>query len=143
MTIDWINFTPWSALGGGMLIGVAIAILLLSLGRIAGISGIVSGLLHPRRKDTAWRAAFVLGLIVAPMLDQALAYLPAPTIDTGWTVLVVAGLLVGFGTRTGAGCTSGHGVCGMSRLSPRSMVATLTFMGAGFVTVYVLRHLLG
>jgi len=143
MTIDWINFTPWSALGGGILIGVAIAILLLSLGRIAGISGIVSGLLHLRRKDTAWRAAFVLGLLIAPMLAQAFVYLPAPIIDAGWVVLVVAGLLVGFGTRTGAGCTSGHGVCGMSRLSPRSMVATLTFMGAGFVTVFVVRHLLG
>ncbi len=143
MTIDWISFTPYSALAGGALIGLAIWLLLLTHGRIAGISGIISGIFHARPRDTQWRVAFVVGLIAAPMLYQLFAVLPESRIDAGWPLLVVAGLLVGFGTRYGSGCTSGHGICGLSRMSPRSIVATLAFMGMGFVTVFVLRHVFG
>ena len=142
MTIDWNAFTPWSALAGGVLIGIAAAMFVLLNGRIAGISGIVGGLLKPVKGDVAWRVAFVLGLAGAPLAYALLAALPRPQIDTGYVGLVVAGLLVGVGTRYGAGCTSGHGVCGLSRLSPHSLVATAVFMGAGFATVFVLRHLL-
>lgn len=142
ITIDWLHFTPASAFAGGLLIGLAAALLILLEGRIAGISGIVGGLLQPLRKgDVAWRAAFALGLVAAPLLYQALAELPQSRIDTGWATLIVAGALVGFGSRLGSGCTSGHGVCGLSRLSPRSLVATIVFMTAGFVTVFVGRHL--
>lgn len=143
MVIDWNAFTPVSALAGGLLIGLAAALFVLLNGRIAGISGIVGGLLRPARGDVAWRVAFVAGLIVAPLAWLLFAPLPALQIDAGYGALVLAGLLVGIGTRYGSGCTSGHGVCGVSRLSPRSLVATAAFMGAGFVTVYVLRHLLG
>ncbi len=143
MNIDWVNFTPYSALAGGALIGLAIAVLLLTHGRIAGISGVVSGLLHTKGGDTAWRAAFVIGLIAAPVLYQVFSVLPESRIDAGWPVLILAGLLVGFGSRYGSGCTSGHGVCGLSRLSPRSMLATAAFMAAGFATVFVVRHLTG
>ena len=142
MTIDWNAFTLWSALAGGVLIGIAAAMFVLLNGRIAGISGIVGGLLKPVKGDVAWRVAFVLGLAGAPLAYALLAVLPRPQIDAGYLGLVVAGLLVGVGTRYGAGCTSGHGVCGLSRLSPRSLVATAVFMGAGFATVFVLRHLL-
>ena len=142
MTLDWPHFTPWSALAGGALIGLAAALLVLLNGRIAGISGVLGGLLRPARGDTAWRAAFVLGLVAAPLAYGLLAPLPLPQIQAGDGALVLAGLLVGVGTRYGAGCTSGHGVCGLARLSPRSLVATLCFMGAGFATVFVLRHLL-
>lgn len=142
MTLDWSNFTPVSALAGGVLIGLAVAILLLASGRIAGVSGIVGGLLHPQRGNIAWRIAFVAGLVAAPVLYGLFATLPESRIDAAWPVLIIAGLLVGFGTRLGSGCTSGHGVCGMSRLSPRSIVATLAFMGFGFATVYVVRHLI-
>jgi uncharacterized membrane protein YedE/YeeE len=141
--IDWQAFTPWPALAGGVLIGIAAALFVLLNGRIAGISGIVGGLLKPVRGDIAWRAAFVAGLIVAPMLYAAFAPAPMLQVDADYGALVVAGLLVGLGTRYGSGCTSGHGVCGLSRLSPRSLVATLVFMAAGFMTVYVSRHLLG
>lgn len=142
ITIDWLHFTPASALAGGLLIGLAAALLILLEGRIAGISGIVGGLLQPLRKgDVAWRAAFALGLVAAPLLYQALAELPQSRIDTGWATLIVAGALVGFGSRLGSGCTSGHGVCGLSRRSPRSLVATLVFMSAGFATVFASRHL--
>ncbi len=142
ITIDWLHFTPASAFAGGLLIGLAAALLILLEGRIAGISGIVGGLLQPLRTgDIAWRLAFALGLVAAPMLYQALAEMPQSRIDTGWATLVVAGLLVGFGSRLGSGCTSGHGVCGLSRLSPRSLVATIVFMTAGFVTVFAGRHL--
>jgi len=143
MTIDWSAFTPWSALSGGVLIGVAAAMFALLNGRIAGISGIVGGLLKPASGDIAWRAAFVLGLVGAPLVYALVATVPRPRIDAGYATLVLAGLLVGIGTRYGAGCTSGHGVCGLSRLSPRSLVATLTFMAAGFVTVFLVRHLFG
>ena len=143
MSIAWNAFTPWPALAGGLLIGLAAAMFVLLNGRIAGISGVLGGLLAPVRGDVAWRLAFLAGLVGAPLAWQAVAPAPVPTIDAGPGALVVAGLLVGYGTRLGSGCTSGHGVCGLSRLSPRSLVATLAFMGAGFATVYVLRHLLG
>jgi uncharacterized membrane protein YedE/YeeE len=142
MTPDWSHFTPWTSLAGGALIGLAAAMLVLFNGRVAGISGIVGGLLAPRRGEIAWRLAFVAGLLAAPALmillfDQS----QNPRVDAGFGTLVVAGLLVGVGTSYGSGCTSGHGVCGLSRLSPRSLVATLAFMGAGIVTVFVARHL--
>ena len=140
--VDWARFTPWAALAGGVLIGLAAALFLLLNGRVAGISGILGGLLRPVRRDIAWRVAFLAGLIGAPLLYGLLAPLPLPRIEAGSGVLIAAGLLVGAGTRYGAGCTSGHGVCGLSRLSPRSLVATLSFMAAGFATVYVGRHLL-
>jgi len=143
MTIDWTHFTPWHALAGGILIGVAAALFALFNGRIAGISGIVAGLLRPMRGDNAWRLAFIGGLVVAPLAWRLFAVLPEARIDAGYGTLVTAGLLVGIGTRCGGGCTSGHGVCGLSRLSPRSLVATLSFMGAGFATVFVVRHLIG
>ena len=143
MTIDWPSFTPWTALAGGALIGLAAVLLVLLNGRIAGISGILGGLLKPVRGEVAWRLAFVLGLVGAPLAWAAWAALPAPRIDAGWAALVLAGLLVGIGTRYGAGCTSGHGVCGLSRFSARSLAATAVFMGAGFATVFVLRHLIG
>lgn len=143
MTLDMNAFTPWSALAGGVLIGLAAAMFVLLNGRIAGISGVLGGLLTPSRGDVAWRAAFVLGIVAAPWAHSIFAAWPQPQIDAGDGALVVAGLLVGIGTRYGSGCTSGHGVCGLSRLSPRSLAATAAFMGAGFATVYVIRHLSG
>ncbi|WP_059411729.1 YeeE/YedE family protein [Cupriavidus basilensis] len=143
MTIDWTHFTPLPALAGGLLIGLAAALFILLNGRIAGISGIVGGLLRPARGDVAWRLAFVAGLVAAPLCWRLFAALPEIRIEAGTGVLAVAGLLVGLGTRYGSGCTSGHGVCGLSRLSPRSLVATLAFMATGFATVYVVRHLVG
>lgn len=143
MLIDWNHFTPWFALSGGMLIGVAAALLILLNGRIAGICGIVGGLLRPQTGDAGWRIAFVAGLIAAPLAWQLFAKPPIIQIDAGYGLLIAAGLLVGIGTRYGSGCTSGHGVCGISRLSPRSILATLAFMGTGFVTVYLIRHVLG
>ncbi len=141
--IDWAHFTPWSSLAGGVLIGIATALFLLFNGRIAGISGILGGLLRPVAGDIGWRMAFVSGLLIASLVYGLAATLPTVHIDADMTTLVVAGLLVGVGTRYGSGCTSGHGVCGLSRLSPRSMVATATFMLAGFVTVFIVRHLIG
>ncbi|MNM55184.1 hypothetical protein D3C81_663190 [compost metagenome] len=141
MNIAWQHFTPWSALAGGMLIGLAAALLILFNGRIAGISGIVGGLLRPRQGDLGWRIAFLAGLVGTPLLWQLWLALPAVRIDAGTPALVAAGLLVGVGVRYGAGCTSGHGVCGLSRWSPRSLAATCVFMAAGFLTVYLLRHL--
>jgi uncharacterized protein len=143
MAIDWNAFTPWPALAGGVLIGAASALLLLLNGRIAGVSGILGGLLKPAAGDRAWRVAFIGGLVAAPLLYRAAATLPLPRIDAGWPMLAAAGLLVGIGTRYASGCTSGHGVCGLSQRSPRSLAATLVFMGAGFATVFVLRHLIG
>lgn len=142
MTIDWVNFTPQAALAGGLLIGLAAAAFILFNGRIAGISGILGGLLRPARGDVGWRAAFLAGLLAAPVLYGMVAALPEVTVDAGTGTLVAAGLLVGVGTRYGSGCTSGHGVCGISRGSPRSLVATAAFMFAGFVTVYIVRHVL-
>ncbi|NHQ94154.1 YeeE/YedE family protein [Janthinobacterium lividum] len=141
MTMDWQHFTPWTSLAGGMLIGLAAALLILFNGRIAGISGIVGGLLRPRSGDLGWRIAFLAGLIGTPLLYPLWQALPPVQIDAGTSTLIVAGLLVGVGVRYGAGCTSGHGVCGLSRLSPRSLAATCAFMAAGFLTVYLLRHL--
>ena len=145
MTIDWTNFTPWASLAGGVLLGIASALFILANGRILGISGIVGGLLRPKSGDAGWRIAFLLGMLAAPVTLKWLApagFLSAPRIDASVTAVVVAGLLVGYGTRLGSGCTSGHGVCGLSRLSPRSLVATGTFMAAGFGIVFVIRHLL-
>ncbi|GAC1432645.1 MAG: YeeE/YedE family protein [Burkholderiaceae bacterium] len=142
MSIAWDHFTPWSALSGGLLIGLATALLLLLDGRIAGISGILGGVLHPVKNDLSWRLAFVIGLVLAPMVYAWVAPMPVVRIDAGTASLLVAGLLVGIGTRYGSGCTSGHGVCGLSRGSPRSLVATMSFMFAGFITVYVVRHLI-
>ncbi|MBT8769090.1 YeeE/YedE family protein [Pseudomonas sp. DB1] len=147
MTIDWNAFTPWSALGGGVLIGLSTSLFILANGRIAGISGLLGGLLGgllQRGSDGyAERALFLLGLLVAPLLWLAFGRLPEVRFDTGWFGLIIAGLLVGVGTRYGSGCTSGHGVCGLARLSPRSLAATLSFMAAGFATVFVLRHVFG
>lgn len=140
MTIDWTHFTPWPALAGGLLIGLAAAAFVLVNGRIAGISGILGGLLRPVPGDVAWRIAFLAGLVAAPLAYAVVAPLPAVRIDAGAGTLAAAGLLVGLGTRYGSGCTSGHGVCGLARLSPRSLVATVSFMAAGFATVFVLRH---
>lgn len=143
MQIDWLHFTPWASLAGGILLGLASALFILVNGRILGISGILGGLLSPKAGDVAWRLAFVLGLLAAPMLYAGLRGPWEVRIDAGWGAVVVAGLLVGIGTRYASGCTSGHGVCGLSRLSPRSLVATMTFMGAGFLVVYLVRHALG
>ena len=142
MTIDWNHFTPWASLAGGVLLGLASAMFILVNGRILGISGIVGGLFRPVSGDVGWRLSFLLGMLLAPLLYALVAGPIAPRIDAGWVTVVIAGLLVGVGTRFGSGCTSGHGVCGLSRLSPRSLVATLAFMGAGFMTVFVMRHVL-
>jgi uncharacterized membrane protein YedE/YeeE len=142
MTIDWIHFTPGMSLLGGVLIGISSALFILANGRIAGISGILGGLLSRKPGDIVWRIAFLLGLVAAPAAIVALTGPLTATIEANTEVLVIAGLLVGIGTRYGAGCTSGHGVCGLSRLSPRSLVATLAFMGAGMAIVFVTRHLL-
>ena len=143
LQIDWASFTPWSAVAGGVLIGIAAALLLLVTGRTAGVSGVLGGLLRPAPGDVGWRIAFVLGLLVAPLVFIAASALPPLQIAAGYPMLIASGLLVGLGTRYGAGCTSGHGVCGVSRASPRSIVATLAFMLAGFVTVYLVRHVPG
>ncbi|WP_066740173.1 YeeE/YedE family protein [Cupriavidus sp. D384] len=143
MLVDFSSFTPWASLAGGILIGVAATVLLLFNGRIAGISGILGGLLALPRNDVAWRIAFVAGLIGAPVVMAAFGFPAISRIEAGWPEILVAGFLVGLGTRYASGCTSGHGVCGMSRGAVRSIVATLTFMAAGFLTVFVQRHILG
>ena len=146
MTIDWLHFTPWASLAGGILIGLATALLLLANGRVAGISGILGGLLRPAvasRGDIAWRVTFILGLFVAPLAWLTMGAMPPAQIDHSPALLTIGGLLVGIGTRFGSGCTSGHGVCGIARLSPRSLLATACFLAAGFVTVFVVRHVLG
>jgi uncharacterized membrane protein YedE/YeeE len=140
MIID--NFTPASALIGGALIGLAATLLLWLTGRIAGVSGIAGGLLARQAGDTAWRAMFVIGLLAGAALYGLVAPVPIE-IDASWPVLVGGGLLVGFGTQLGRGCTSGHGVCGMARLSPRSIVATLVFMASAVATVFLVRHVIG
>lgn len=138
--IDWAHFTPWASFAGGVLIGCAAALLVLTTGRIAGISGIAGGLLTPQRADVAWRIAFLLGLLLAPAAFRLFGRLPFPRVDAGFATLLIAGLLVGLGTSYGSGCTSGHGVCGLARLSPRSLVATIAFMTAGMATVFLVRH---
>ena len=142
MHVDWLNFTPWSSLAGGALIGLAASLFVAANGRIAGISGLFGSLLQRGSEGVSETALFLLGLLIAPLLWGAFATLPQIEFKSGWFALIVAGVLVGIGTRYGSGCTSGHGVCGISRLSPRSMIATVCFMFSGFVTVFVLRHLL-
>jgi uncharacterized membrane protein YedE/YeeE len=137
------HFTPFSALLGGALLGLAACLLLLAVGRIAGISGIVAGLLAPASGDRSWRLAFVLGLVAGCIAVRLAGADAEPVITAGVPELVLAGLLVGFGTRLGNGCTSGHGVCGLARLSPRSLAATATFMATGAFTVFVMRHGIG
>ena len=139
MNIDWAAFTPYSALIGGALIGLAAAMMIVGIGRVAGVSGVV-GVLFTDDSKESWRWYFVLGLLAAPWLYQLFNVLPEINIETPSLMLIVAGLLVGIGTRYGSGCTSGHGVCGLSSLSMRSLVATLTFMAVGFITVYGVRH---
>jgi uncharacterized membrane protein YedE/YeeE len=143
MRIDWLHFTPWDSLAGGILIGLATALLLIANGRVAGISGILGGLLRPARGDIAWRLCFVLGLFLAPLVWLTMRAMPPAQIDHSPAMLAIGGLLVGIGTRFGSGCTSGHGVCGIARLSPRSLLATAGFMAAGFITVFVVRHVVG
>ena len=140
MQLDWANFTPWTSLAGGLLIGAGIALFAILNGRIAGISGIVGGLMAPSKGEIAWRIVFLAGLIGAPLVWRLFAALPEARVDAGYPLLVLAGLLVGVGTRYGSGCTSGHGICGLSRRSPRSIMATIAFMATGFITVWLLRH---
>jgi len=138
------NFTPVSALLGGLMIGASAALFLMLNGRIAGISGILGGLIPPERGQAAWRLAFLAGLVITPLIYVASGgALPAIELDTSLPLLVVAGLIVGFGSRLGTGCTSGHGVCGIGRGSPRSIVATLVFMATAIATVFVTRHIIG
>ncbi len=144
MQIDWLAFTPGPSLLGGMILGTAAALYVLLHGRILGISGIVSGLLNPKAGDSNWRLVLVFGVLSAPFWAALFFDLHSSVaIDADWLAIIIAGLLVGFGAQYGSGCTSGHGICGLSRLSPRSLVATLSFMFAGFAMVYVIRHLLG
>jgi len=143
MMLDTLHFTPWSALAGGALIGVAASVMVMANGRVAGISGLLGSLLSPGDSGRGEKALFILGLLAAPLLWALFEAWPTIEFKSGIVGLIIAGLCVGIGTRYGSGCTSGHGVCGISRLSPRSIVATLSFMFAGFVTVFVLRHLLG
>ncbi len=143
MSIDFTHFTPGAALVGGLIIGLAAAVLVLGTGRIAGISGIVGGLLLRPRGDMDWRIAFLIGLMGAPVVAALLGHPVVPEIAAGWGEVLAAGFLVGIGTRYAGGCTSGHGVCGLSRGSVRSLVATLSFMTAGIVTVLVARHVFG
>lgn len=141
MTIDWTSFTPGPALAGGIILGIAAALYVLINGRILGISGILGGLIGPKRTDWLWRASFVLGLLTAPLWGRYVFQMnTTAVIDADYLTLIIAGLLVGFGARYGSGCTSGHGICGLSRLSPRSLLATLTFMGCGFLMVFLIRH---
>jgi len=142
MSIDWGSFTPASAAAGGALIGLAAGMLLLLNGRVAGVSGIAGGVLRPARGDVAWRLAFLGGLVAAPVGYAFVRSLPPIAFDVSMPIVALAGLLVGIGTRYGAGCTSGHGICGVARLSPRSMVATAAFIASGMGTVYAVRHLL-
>lgn len=143
MQIDWLSFTPIPSLLGGMILGVAAALYVLLHGRILGISGIVSGLLHAKAGDWSWRLAFALGLLTSSFLAALIfGIFPVIEVDASWLTVIIAGLLVGFGVQYGSGCTSGHGICGLSRLSPRSLVATLSFMAAGFLVVFIIRHLI-
>ncbi|HCT7990747.1 TPA: YeeE/YedE family protein [Proteus mirabilis] len=143
MNIDWVHFTPWSSALGGLLIGLAAAILLLFNGRIAGISGILGGVLTTNQQGNGWRWAFLLGMLITPALFYLFDKPLTPIIDVSSWQLIIAGVLVGAGTRLGNGCTSGHGICGLARLSRRSIVAVLVFMVTAFVTVYIQRHVIG
>jgi hypothetical protein len=138
------NFTPGSALIGGAVIGLSAVLLMALLGRVAGISGIVRGIIGPAAGEVGWRAAFLAGLVGGPVLWGAVGgAVPPVELTAGPWVLAAGGLLVGVGTAIGGGCTSGHGVCGLARLSPRSLVATVTFMAVGIATVFVTRHVIG
>jgi uncharacterized protein len=138
MTLDFAHFTPVASGIGGLLIGVAASLLILGIGRILGAAGLYASLvLHP---NESWRLAWLAGLVVSPGLARLVWTLPAPVFPGTAATVAIAGLLVGFGARLGSGCTSGHGVCGLARLSPRSLVATLIFMATGFLTVFVVRH---
>ena len=144
MQINWLEFTPGPALLGGVILGLAAALYVHLHGRILGIGGIISGLFTPKSGDVSWRLSVILGLLSAPLWAAVLFEMhPIQVIDASWAAIVVAGLLIGFGAVYGSGCTSGHGICGLSSLSPRSMVATLSFMLAGFITVFVIRHMIG
>jgi len=143
MTIDLLGFTPVASLCGGILIGISVGMLILLNGRIAGISGILGGLLRIPDRETTWRVAFLAGLIGASVLAAGLGYPVVIDIQAGWGEILIAGFLVGIGTRYADGCTSGHGVCGVSRGAIRSLIATTTFMAMGFLTTFVMRHLLG
>jgi uncharacterized membrane protein YedE/YeeE len=143
MQIDLIHFTPYASFAGGLLIGIAAAMLILFNGRIAGVSGIIGQLLNGVNRDNLWRIAFVLGIVVAPAIWQAWIGDLEIEIETNALWLIIAGLLVGVGTSHGSGCTSGHGICGLSRFSMRSVIATLSFMISGMLTVYIVRHVLG
>lgn len=140
MIVDWQHFTWLDALLGGLLIGIAAAAFMLLNGRVAGISGILGGLLRWQPQDSAWRLTFLLGLVLAPLVYANTQQMPDIHIETSYPLLLVAGILVGFGTRLGSGCTSGHGICGVARGSLRSWVATGVFMGVAIVTVYLARH---
>ena len=140
MNIDWANFTPWTSTAGGLLIGVASAMFILLNGRVLGISSIVGEGIRSKKGDRLWRVTFIAGLLMAPLLFSFVSPLPPVEVQADWKILLVGGLAVGVGTRYGAGCTSGQGVCGLSRLSVRSLIATLCFMSAGFVTVFLVRH---
>ena len=138
------SFDPMSALLGGALIGLASVLLMMLTGRIAGISGILGGCLTLAAGDKVWRFTFIVGLILAPVASGLLGYpLPTPRMPASWVMIVIAGLLVGFGARLGGGCTSGHGVCGIARLSARSIVATVIFMTSAIIVVAIVRHGLG
>ena len=140
MNIDWTHFTPGSALAGGLLIGLSAAWLILFDGRILGAAGVLGGLLPPRAGDWAWRASLLAGLVASPLATRFFFEPARPAIEANAAMLVAGGLLVGLGTRFANGCTSGHGVCGIARLSPRSLVATAGFMVSGFFTVFIIRH---
>lgn len=146
MHIAWEHFTPTTAIAGGLLIGLAAVLLFAGIGRIAGVTGILAGtfnsLFQGQKSELGWRLVFIIGMLISPLLYRMIAPLPMIDIQTDWPAILTAGLIVGFGTRLGSGCTSGHGVCGISRLSPRSIIATLAFMGAGFLTTYVIRHVI-
>lgn len=142
MTIDIVHFTPGLSFSGGLLIGLAAIGLALFCGRIAGISGILGSVIARHSPDRLWRVAFLAGLVIAPLVVGFFTTLPPVHIEASWPVILVAGLLVGVGTRLGSGCTSGHGVCGLSRLSLRSLAATVTFMAAGFATATLFGYLL-
>ncbi len=140
MSINWSNFTPGLSLVGGIIIGLATALFLVSTGRIAGISGILGGLLSSPKNDRLWRLLFLLGLTFSPLCYRLFFSYPDDLIVQNWTITIIAGLLVGLGTQLAGGCTSGHGVCGIARLSLRSIIATLIFMSFAFMTVFVVKH---
>lgn len=140
MLIDWENFTPWLSLLGGVLIGIATSLLLLVNGKIAGISGILGGLLRLPRSGTLWRILFFLGMVSAPITYRFISSVPTINIEANWLIIIIGGICVGIGTRISGGCTSGHGVCGLSRLSLHSFIATLIFMSTGVIIVFFVRH---